>query len=120
MVVRNLLLQGDSGGASSIICIVTDSFLSSWHTNYIAVTVSGTTHNEVIISESSTSITLRRAEAKENSLLRADVKMLRDTGRSLMPEGLEKRIDLQGMADLIAWLMDRFIQRISVDFSLDY
>lgn len=73
--------------------------------DYIAVTNAGTTHNGVIISESSTSITLRRAEAKEDSLLRADLETIRDTGRSLMPEGLEKQIDVQGMSDLITWLM---------------
>ncbi len=75
--------------------------------DYIAVTVAGTTHNGVIISESSTSITLRRAEAKEDTLLRADVEEIRDTGRSLMPEGMEKQIDLQAMADLISWLMEQ-------------
>lgn len=75
--------------------------------DYIAVTTAGTTHNGVIISESSTSVTLRRAEAKEDSLLRTDIDMIRDTGRSLMPEGLEKQIDVQGMADLITWLMEQ-------------
>jgi hypothetical protein len=33
------------------------------------------------------------------------VEALRDTGRSLMPEGLEKSIDPQAMADLIQWIM---------------
>ncbi|MEZ6043623.1 MAG: alpha/beta fold hydrolase [Planctomycetaceae bacterium] len=74
---------------------------------YIAVTTEGRTHNGVIISESATSITLRRAEAKEDSLLRTDLDTLQDTGRSLMPEGLEKEIDPQAAADLISWLMEQ-------------
>ncbi len=73
--------------------------------DYVAICTDGTTHNGVLISESAASLTLRRAEARETSLLRADVEALRDTGRSLMPEGLEKSIDPQAMADLIQWIM---------------
>ncbi len=73
--------------------------------DYVAVTVEGTTHNGVLIAESASSLTLRRAEAKETSLLRADLEALRDTGRSLMPEGLEKNLDTQAMADLLTWMM---------------
>jgi len=73
--------------------------------DYVAVTIEGTTHNGVLIAESAGSLTLRRAEAKETSLLRSDLEALRDTGRSLMPEGLEKNLDTQAMADLITWMM---------------
>lgn len=73
--------------------------------DYVAITTNGQTHNGVLISESASILTFRRAEAKETSLLRSDLEALRDTGRSLMPEGLEKNIDPQAMADLIAWLM---------------
>jgi len=73
--------------------------------DYLAVTSEGMTHNGVLISETAVSLTLRRAEARETSLLRADLEALRDTGRSLMPEGLEKNIDTQAMADLVAWIM---------------
>jgi putative membrane-bound dehydrogenase-like protein len=73
--------------------------------DYVAVTVEGSTHNGVLVSESASTLTLRRAEAKETSLLRSDVEVLRDTGRSLMPEGLEKNLDSQAMADLITWMM---------------
>ena len=73
--------------------------------DYIAVTTDGQTHNGVLIAESASVLTFRRAEAKETSVLRSDIEALRDTGRSLMPEGLEKNVDTQAMADLIAWLM---------------
>ena len=73
--------------------------------DYIAVTTDGQTHNGVLIAESASVLTFRRAEARETSLLRSDIEALRDTGRSLMPEGLEKNVDTQAMADLIAWLM---------------
>jgi putative heme-binding domain-containing protein len=73
--------------------------------DYVAIGTDGTTHNGVLISESAASLTLRRAEAKETSLLRSEIEALRDTGRSLMPEGLEKSIDTQAMADLMQWIM---------------
>jgi len=73
--------------------------------DYIAVTTDGQTHNGVLIAESASTLTFRRAEAKETSLLRSDLEALRDTGRSLMPEGLEKNLDPQSMADLIGWMM---------------
>ena len=47
---------------------------------------------------------LRRAEGIEETLLRSEIDELRSTGQSLMPEGLEQTINLQEMADLIAFL----------------
>jgi DNA-binding MurR/RpiR family transcriptional regulator len=59
----------------------------------------------VLVQEAAESLTLRRAEAKETRLLRADIEVIRDTGRSLMPEGLEKNVDTQAMADLIQFIL---------------
>jgi hypothetical protein len=36
--------------------------------------------------------------------LRIPIDELRSTGLSFMPEGLEKQIDVRGMADLLAYL----------------
>jgi hypothetical protein len=38
------------------------------------------------------------------TLLRARIEELRSTGVSFMPEGLEKQVGLQAMADLLAYL----------------
>ncbi len=94
-------------GAEAILANVLDpnrEVNPAWR-DYVAVSVDGTTHNGVLISETAGSLTLRRAEAKETTLLRSDIEVLRDTGRSLMPEGLEKNIDPQGMSDLITWIL---------------
>ncbi len=94
-------------GAEAILTNVLDpnrEVNPSWR-DYLAVTVDGATHNGVLVAESATFLTLRRSEAKETSLARADLEALRDTGRSLMPEGLEKNVDQQAMADLVTWLM---------------
>ncbi len=42
--------------------------------------------------------------AMSETLLRARIEELRSTGVSFMPEGLEKQVGLQAMADLLAYL----------------
>jgi hypothetical protein len=49
-------------------------------------------------------VTLSRGENKSETLLRSEIEELRSTGLSLMPEGLEKDIDVQTLADLLAYL----------------
>jgi putative membrane-bound dehydrogenase-like protein len=71
---------------------------------YTAVTRSGRIFTGVLASESATSITLRGQEGREQVLLRSDLEELHTAGRSLMPEGLEKELSMQQMADLIAYL----------------
>ena len=50
-------------------------------------------------------MTLRRAEGAEDTVLRSDIEELRSLGQSVMPEGLEKQVAPQAMADLITYLM---------------
>jgi hypothetical protein len=38
-------------------------------------------------------------------VLRVDIEELQSSGVSLMPEGLEKQINVQAMADLLAFLL---------------
>jgi putative membrane-bound dehydrogenase-like protein len=72
--------------------------------NYAALTYDGLTHDGILTAETPTSITLKQGEGKEVTLLREDVDQFASTGRSLMPEGLEKEISHQQMADLIAFI----------------
>jgi putative membrane-bound dehydrogenase-like protein len=72
---------------------------------YVAVTRAGRTFTGLLASESATSITLRAQEGKEQVLLRSELDDCRSTGKSLMPEGLEKELTKQDMADLIAYLI---------------
>lgn len=60
----------------------------------------------MIAEESAVSLTLRRAENKQEVVLRQNIDEVRGTGLSLMPEGLEKTITQQDMADLLAYLRD--------------
>jgi putative heme-binding domain-containing protein len=72
--------------------------------NYIVVTAEGRQLTGMISAETASSVTLKRAENQSDTVLRIDIEELRSTGVSLMPDGLEKQIDKQSMADLLAFL----------------
>ncbi|QDU21122.1 PVC-type heme-binding CxxCH protein [Urbifossiella limnaea] len=72
--------------------------------NYQAVTADGRTLGGVIAAETPTSVTLRRADGAEDTVLRANLESLRSTRLSLMPEGLERVLTRQDVADLFAYL----------------
>ncbi|MEX2288432.1 MAG: PVC-type heme-binding CxxCH protein [Planctomycetaceae bacterium] len=73
-------------------------------TSYTVVTYAGTLHNGIIAAETATSITLRRAEGKEDVILRSNVETLASSGMSLMPVGMEKELTPAQMADVIAYV----------------
>lgn len=77
------------------------------YVDYVVVTHNGNIANGLIASESASSITLRRAERQETTVLRKDVAELRSTSISLMPEGMEKNMTPQELADLIELLRQR-------------
>jgi len=72
--------------------------------NYTLVTKEGRIMTGIIVVETPTSVTLKRGENATDTVLRRNIEELQSTGKSLMPEGVEKQIDLQAMADLIAYL----------------
>lgn len=75
--------------------------------NYIAWNVlltDGSSASGVLSAETSTSITLRQPEGKTLVVSRSDIEQLKSSGLSLMPEGLEKNIPQQEMADLISFI----------------
>ena len=61
----------------------------------------------VLAAETGTSLTLVAQDGKEHVLLRADVETLASTGLSAMPEGLEKDLKPQDVADLLAYVRSR-------------
>jgi putative heme-binding domain-containing protein len=60
----------------------------------------------VITAETGTSLTIKGLDGKDTTVVRADVKSLEGTNRSLMPDGLEATINKQQMADLIRFLKE--------------
>jgi len=71
---------------------------------YNVITEQGKTFSGIIAVESETSVTLRRAESREDVVLRSIIDEMSATGRSLMPEGLEKDLTAQQLADVIAFV----------------
>jgi putative membrane-bound dehydrogenase-like protein len=57
-----------------------------------------------MVSETENSITLRTAAGTDESILRSSIKELKNTGLSLMPDGLEQTMTKEEMNDLIAFL----------------
>ncbi len=74
---------------------------------YIVSQADGRVATGIIAAETATSITLRRAEGQQETILRDDIDAIASSGRSLMPEGFEKRITPAEMADLLAILLGR-------------
>jgi len=73
---------------------------------YYVLTKSGRAITGIIAAESAGGLTLRRAEKTEETLLRSDIDSIQATTRSLMPDGLERMIGRQELADLIAYLLE--------------
>ncbi|OWK47182.1 hypothetical protein FRUB_00881 [Fimbriiglobus ruber] len=73
--------------------------------SYLAQTESGRTVAGLIQTETATSVTIRRSDGTSETLLRNDLESLRSTGLSFMPEGFEKQIAVDEMADLIAYIL---------------
>jgi putative membrane-bound dehydrogenase-like protein len=77
------------------------------YVDYLATTRDGRTFTGILASETATGIVLRGQDGREQALLRTELEALHTTGKSLMPEGLEKTITRQEMADLLAYLTER-------------
>jgi putative membrane-bound dehydrogenase-like protein len=73
-------------------------------TNYTLVTLAGKVITGMIASETANSVTLRRAEGKQDIVLRSNIESLTSSGKTLMPEGLEKDVTPQQLADVISFV----------------
>ncbi len=67
-------------------------------------TVDGETVDGLRVRETDAGVTLRQAGGAEVSVERARIRRFDSDGRSLMPEGLEAGLGVEGVAALLAWL----------------
>src|SRR5262249_49099377 len=72
--------------------------------NYLVTTKSGRALTGLVTAETASSLTLKRAEGQTDVVLRQDIDTIESTGMSLMPEGLEKTVSVEEMADLVRFL----------------
>jgi putative heme-binding domain-containing protein len=74
------------------------------YVGYVAAMNDGRTFTGMIVEQTATSISFARPDGKRDTLLRIDIDQLSSTGKSFMPEGLEKDLNPQDVADVIAFL----------------
>jgi len=74
------------------------------YVQYMILDQSGRTYSGIISAETATSLTLRRGEETQDTILRSQILEMTSTGLSLMPEGFEKTVSQPELADLIAFL----------------
>jgi putative membrane-bound dehydrogenase-like protein len=75
------------------------------YVDYIVETSDGRTLTGLLASETAVSVTLKQPGGVLKTILRADIERIASSGLSLMPEGLEKTLDQQALADVIAYIM---------------
>ena len=94
-------------GAETLLASILDpnSEVNPQYVNYLVVTLEGRVISGMIVDEGATSITLKKDEGVTETVLRVDIDQIKNTGLSLMPQGLEETLDKQAIADLIAYLM---------------
>ena len=73
-------------------------------TQYTVITKAGKVFTGMIAEETGASLTLRRAEGKQDVIRRADIAELVSSGKSLMPEGFEKDLSPEQIRDIIAFV----------------
>lgn len=83
--------------------------------SYVVQTSDGRVITGIVAGETATSITLRQAENKTETLPKSEIESIQSTGLSLMPEGLEENLSLQDMADLISFIKNwRYLNNGSI------
>jgi putative heme-binding domain-containing protein len=82
------------------------SAITVGYKSYQVVTQNGKVLSGMLAEETATSITLRREKGEQDIILRKDIDSMLASAKSLMPEGLEKEISLQDMANLIGYLRE--------------
>jgi putative membrane-bound dehydrogenase-like protein len=74
---------------------------------YVLTLKDGRVTRGIILSETENGLNLGRAQGERETVLRTQIDEIASTGISLMPEGLEKNIRPQEMADLLAFVLGK-------------
>ena len=75
--------------------------------SYAVATTDGRTFNGLLASETKTTVELIDTEGKTHKLLREDIDELVASRKSLMPDGFEKQVPPESIADLLEFLTQR-------------
>jgi len=78
--------------------------VESRYIQYLVELKNGQSFAGLLLNETSTAITIAGSDGKTQTLLRTNIDVLTSTGKSQMPEGLEKDLKPQDLANLLAFL----------------
>jgi putative heme-binding domain-containing protein len=104
-------LAGKSPEALLIAILDPNQAVEPRYLSYTATLKNGQTHSGLLASETGNSVTLIGADGKGQTILRTELEDLYSSGKSTMPEGLEKDITPQEMADLLQFLRSAIPQK---------
>ena len=80
--------------------------IESEYATYLVVTKGGSTLSGILISDSATSVTLRKDRGISETILRQDIETMQASRVSLMPSNLYEQITPQDTADMIGYLRE--------------
>ncbi|MFO0945689.1 MAG: hypothetical protein U1D30_07060 [Planctomycetota bacterium] len=75
------------------------------YAQYIVAHRDGRIITGLLVSDTPSSVTLKKEQGVLESILKSDIEEMKNTGKSLMPENLETSISEMQMADLLAFLL---------------
>jgi putative membrane-bound dehydrogenase-like protein len=101
----DLAAVGDRPDESVLIDLLDpSSTITVGYRTYTVITRDGKLYTGTLAAETATSVTLRREKGAEDVILRRDIDEMLASPKSLMPEGLEKELSPQDVANLLGYL----------------
>ncbi len=94
--------------------------ISAGFGTYILLTHAGQAISGLLGAETPTSLTMRMAQGKQETVLRKDIDELRAVGVSMMPDDLYKTVSPQELADLLSWLRNPPNSLVLIDENLSF
>lgn len=96
---------GDRGSESVLLNILDPNReVKPQYMAYVVTTDDGRTLSGAITDENAINLTICKPDGSKEIVLRANIEEIINTGLSYMPEGLERELDYQAMADLMLYL----------------
>jgi putative membrane-bound dehydrogenase-like protein len=101
----NLAARKDKSAESLLVAVLDPSRnVEARYIAYVAVTRDGRTFTGIPSDESASGLTLIGPKGERTELLRSQIEDLASTSKSLMPDGLEKDLSPQALADVFAFI----------------
>ena len=102
------LLMGSYQDPEALLVDILDPnrYVPPEYIKYLVNDLEGRVHTGMIAIETATSIVLQRGHNDQDTIFKSNIEQIRNTGKSLMPEGMEYPITQQEMADLMKFILN--------------